>query len=226
MGLSKQEDWSELPCPPPEDIPGPGIEPASLMSPALGDGFFTNSATWEARLWVFCPAKKRRGIVLCLLSEPLATTPSPRIFVRLQHPQPHSKPTDSVLGWLTPRHLFFPWMPRSSRYQPGLGTTAPELAVLREIHVQSWPASGVQVTLEGASPPLYLTSSGLRGSFLSLASFGFFFFRSVPRGIWILVPLSGIDPRTPALEVQSFNHLTSREVPRAPFDSRLLYLPA
>ena len=56
--------------------------------------------------------------------------------------------------------------------------------------------------------------------------FLFFFFRSVPRGIWILVPLSGIDPTTPALEVRSFNHLTSREVPRAPFDSHLVYLPA
>ena len=26
----------------------PGIEPTSLMSPALADGFFTTSATWEA----------------------------------------------------------------------------------------------------------------------------------------------------------------------------------
>ena len=28
--------------------PDPGIEPASLMSPALAGGFFTTSATWEA----------------------------------------------------------------------------------------------------------------------------------------------------------------------------------
>ena len=41
MGFSKQEDWSGLPFPPPGDLPGPGIEPASLLSPALAGGFFT-----------------------------------------------------------------------------------------------------------------------------------------------------------------------------------------
>ena len=30
------------------DLPDPGIEPASLISPALAGGFFTTSATWEA----------------------------------------------------------------------------------------------------------------------------------------------------------------------------------
>ena len=32
------------------DLPNPGIEPGSLMSPALAGGFFTTSATWEAVL--------------------------------------------------------------------------------------------------------------------------------------------------------------------------------
>ena len=32
MGFSRQEHWSGLPCPPPEDIPNPGMEPASLVS--------------------------------------------------------------------------------------------------------------------------------------------------------------------------------------------------
>ena len=32
MGFSRQEYWSGLPCPPPEDLPGPGIEPTSLKS--------------------------------------------------------------------------------------------------------------------------------------------------------------------------------------------------
>ena len=41
MGFSKQEYWSGFSCPPPEDLPNPGIEPASLMSPALAGGFFT-----------------------------------------------------------------------------------------------------------------------------------------------------------------------------------------
>ena len=34
MGFSRQEYWSGLPCPPPVDLPDPGIEPGSLMSPA------------------------------------------------------------------------------------------------------------------------------------------------------------------------------------------------
>ena len=30
------------------DLPDSGIEPESLLSPALTGGFFTTSATWEA----------------------------------------------------------------------------------------------------------------------------------------------------------------------------------
>ena len=48
MGLSRQEYWSGLPCPPPGNLPYLGIEPMSLMSPALAGGFFTASTTWEA----------------------------------------------------------------------------------------------------------------------------------------------------------------------------------
>ena len=33
---------------PPEVLPYRGIEPKSLMSPALAGGFFATSATWEA----------------------------------------------------------------------------------------------------------------------------------------------------------------------------------
>ena len=48
MEFSRQEYWSGLPCPPPEDLPNPGTESASLMSPALA-GFFTTSTTWKAQ---------------------------------------------------------------------------------------------------------------------------------------------------------------------------------
>ena len=41
MGLSRQEYWSGLPFPPPEDLPNPGIERTSPASPALAGGFFT-----------------------------------------------------------------------------------------------------------------------------------------------------------------------------------------
>ena len=48
--FSRQEYWSGMPCPPPGDLPYPGIKPASLMSPALADGFFTTSDTLECCL--------------------------------------------------------------------------------------------------------------------------------------------------------------------------------
>ena len=35
MGFSRQEYWSGLPCLPPGDLPNPGIEPTSPLSPAL-----------------------------------------------------------------------------------------------------------------------------------------------------------------------------------------------
>ena len=45
MRFFKQGYWSGLPCPPPGDLPNPGIKPTSVMSPALAGGFFTTSAT-------------------------------------------------------------------------------------------------------------------------------------------------------------------------------------
>ena len=38
MGFPRQEYWSGMPFPSPEDLPDPVNE---LMSPALADGFFT-----------------------------------------------------------------------------------------------------------------------------------------------------------------------------------------
>ena len=52
MGFSRREYWSGLPCPPPGDLPDPGIKPMSL-STALAGGFFTTSATWEAQYFVW-----------------------------------------------------------------------------------------------------------------------------------------------------------------------------
>ena len=41
MVFPRQEYWSEWPFPPPGDLPNPGIEPMSPVSPALADKFFT-----------------------------------------------------------------------------------------------------------------------------------------------------------------------------------------
>ena len=54
MGFSRQEYWSGLPFPSPGDLPDLGIEPASLMSPALAGEFFTTRATQEAQSGAFC----------------------------------------------------------------------------------------------------------------------------------------------------------------------------
>ena len=35
MGFSRQEYWSGLPFPPPGDLPDPGTEPESSVSPSL-----------------------------------------------------------------------------------------------------------------------------------------------------------------------------------------------
>ena len=45
--------WSGLPFPPPGDLPNPGIEPESFMSPALAE-FLTTSTTWKAFLTLCC----------------------------------------------------------------------------------------------------------------------------------------------------------------------------
>ena len=49
-GFSSQGNWSGLPCPPSGNLPNPGIEPWSLLSPALSGGFFTTSTIWEAQI--------------------------------------------------------------------------------------------------------------------------------------------------------------------------------
>ena len=49
-GFSRQEYWSGLPCAPLGDLPKPGIEPTSFMSPVLADVFFTTRATWEVHV--------------------------------------------------------------------------------------------------------------------------------------------------------------------------------
>ena len=45
MGFSRQEYWNGLPFPPPRDLPDPGMEPMSLVSPVLAGRFFTTTAT-------------------------------------------------------------------------------------------------------------------------------------------------------------------------------------
>ena len=48
MGFSRQEYWSGWPCPPPGDLPDPGIKPKSPVSTALAGRFSTHWAALEA----------------------------------------------------------------------------------------------------------------------------------------------------------------------------------
>ena len=45
-------EWVAMPSS--GDLPKPGMEPTSLMSPVLAGGFFTTSATREALTLVYC----------------------------------------------------------------------------------------------------------------------------------------------------------------------------
>ena len=47
MRFSRQEYWSGLSCPPPGDLPDPGIEPVSIMFYELAGRFFTTRATFN-----------------------------------------------------------------------------------------------------------------------------------------------------------------------------------
>ena len=49
---SPKDTGRGLPFPFPGNLPNPGIEPTSLLCPALAGGFFTPSTTWEALVCV------------------------------------------------------------------------------------------------------------------------------------------------------------------------------
>ena len=61
MGFSRQEYWIGFPCPPPGGLPKPGIEPTSLISPALIGGFFTTSTIGEAQNCCMVKPKCKKG---------------------------------------------------------------------------------------------------------------------------------------------------------------------
>ena len=54
MGFSRQGYWSVLPCPPPGDLPNPGIKSVSLKCPASAGMFFTTSTTIRKPLCSMC----------------------------------------------------------------------------------------------------------------------------------------------------------------------------
>ena len=51
MEFSRQESWSGLPFPAPEDFPDSGIEPASRVFPAAAGRFFIAAALGKQQSW-------------------------------------------------------------------------------------------------------------------------------------------------------------------------------
>ena len=66
MGILKAR--SELPCPPPGDLPDLRIEAGSLLSPGLAGEFFITSTTWEALLT--CLRLFKVNGAICFLGDP------------------------------------------------------------------------------------------------------------------------------------------------------------
>ena len=82
-GFSRQEYWSGWPCPPPGDLPDPGIEPFPLRSPTLAGRFFTTSTTWEAQLTPYPELFRFHLFLSSLLS---CQSPIPGCFILNTNP--------------------------------------------------------------------------------------------------------------------------------------------
>ena len=67
-GFLSQEYWNGLPFLPPGDLPDPGIEPASLESPALAGVFFTTAPPGKPiyRVCVCVCARVRVCVRVCV----------------------------------------------------------------------------------------------------------------------------------------------------------------
>jgi len=67
MEFFRQEYWSGLPFPTPGDLPNQGIEPMSLVSPALADRFFTTMPPGKSEKRIL-DRKEQTSVYLNLLS--------------------------------------------------------------------------------------------------------------------------------------------------------------
>ena len=105
-GFSRQEYWSGLPCPPPGDLPNPGIEPESLVSnvhwqegslllastgEAQNDDLGTHSGQFEASLQIRRTEDLRVLEGECLLLFPLFFPAASRLRTWLQVQAVHDR---------------------------------------------------------------------------------------------------------------------------------------
>ena len=92
MGFSGQRYWSGLPFRPPRDLPDPGIEPMSLMSPVLAGQFFVPVGPPQKNAVSLADAGLR-----CILM--LAATPN-------EHASKRSSPERRPLSTADPKFIF------------------------------------------------------------------------------------------------------------------------
>ena len=72
MGFSRQEYWSQLPCPPPGDLPKPGIKPRSptsqtdsLLSESPGKPMNTGAGSRPLLQGIFPTQESNQGLLHC-----------------------------------------------------------------------------------------------------------------------------------------------------------------
>ena len=82
-GFPRKEYWSGLPFPSPGDLLNPGMEPTSLVSPALAGGFLTTGATCSSQM----------------LPAPQHTQPTLPIHTLTHYNHPQSVADNTVHSW-------------------------------------------------------------------------------------------------------------------------------
>ena len=125
MGFSRQEYWSELPCPPSGDLPDPGSEPTSLKSPALAGRFFTTSASWKHQKYHGRAELGHELITQSLPSKPWVPTQSLLL--------PVTSWVSAVCSYLCPHPCF--WFPAS---MPSPGSPAVALPPLAPFKLKKY----------------------------------------------------------------------------------------
>ena len=116
MGFSRQEYWSGLPCPPPGDLPDPGVKHMgsnmSLTSPVLAGRFFTTRATWVYKLVLFPDERSAPLSFVCMCFHFHVTQPlwGPSLLISL----PLGAKLEKTACWQTP-------LPENPLWEKSLG---------------------------------------------------------------------------------------------------------
>ena len=120
MGFSRQEYWSGLSCPPPGDLPNPGIDHSSKASVFWCSAFFTvqlshpymtTGETIALTRWTF--VGKVKSLLFNMLSRLCSRSPKPRGSLRFLPPfemrSSSIAPNLAVWRWRGPSGLRWVW---------------------------------------------------------------------------------------------------------------------